>query len=93
MEGEDSDTASDREHDEVLVQREAFLKERDVEKHDGEEFARLCEDEGDVVNVGKGCIAEGGRETRSNGYEEQRKHNFPRRKYRRRRSAFGGVGA
>jgi hypothetical protein len=68
---EDGDTASDGGDDEVFVQRVAFPEDGDVQEHDGEEFAALGEDVGDVVDVCEGGVAEGGGEGICEGHEEE----------------------
>jgi len=62
VEGEDGDAGCHGEDDEVFREGVALVEEGDVEGHDGEEFAGLGEDEGEVVDVGEGGVAEGGGE-------------------------------
>lgn len=54
------DSGGDEGHDEIFVQGIGFSKDGQVEEHDGEEFAGFGEDEGYVVDVGEGGVAEGG---------------------------------
>lgn len=60
MKGEDGDAGGNERNDEVLVERVAFAEDRQMQEHDGEELAGLGEDEGDVVDVSEGGIAERG---------------------------------
>lgn len=72
MQGEHGHACRDRRYDEVFVQRVAFPEDGDVEEHDRQQFAALGEDEGDVVDMGQGSVAEGGGEGRCEGHEEER---------------------
>lgn len=80
----------DRRDDEVFVQRVAFPEDGDVEKHDRQEFAALGEDEGDVVDMGQGGVAEGGGEGRREGHEEERREDGAGGKDGRRRGPARG---
>lgn len=71
VQGEDGDARGDGRDDEVLVQRVAAAEDGDVQRHDGQELARLGQDEGDVVDVRQRGVAEGGREGRGQGHEEE----------------------
>lgn len=72
VQGEDGDASRHGGHDHVLVKRVALAEDGDVEEHDGQQLAALCEQEGDVVDVGEGGVAEGGREGARQGDEQQR---------------------
>ena len=69
MEREDGDARRHGRHDEVFVEGVAAAEDGDVEEHDGEEFAAFGEEEGDVVDVGEGGVAEGRGEGACYGYE------------------------
>ena len=60
MKGEDGDAGGNERNDEVLVERVAFAEDRQMQEHDGEKLAGLGEDEGDIVDVSEGGIAERG---------------------------------
>lgn len=61
--------------DEVLLQGVPAPEERDVEKHDGQQLARLGEREGDVVDVRERGHAEGrGQRLREGDQEQRREH-------------------
>ena len=60
MEGEDCDAGGDEGDDEIFVQGEALAENGEVEEHDGEELAGFGEDEGNVVDMVEGGVAEGG---------------------------------
>jgi hypothetical protein len=79
VEGEDGDAEGDGADDEVLVGRVAAAPEGGVEEHDGDELAGLCEEEGDVVDVGEGGVAKGRGEGGGDGDEEEGEDDAPRR--------------
>ena len=58
MKGEDGHASGHERNDEVLVERVAFAEDSQMQEHDGEELAGLGEDEGDIVDVSEGGIAE-----------------------------------
>ena len=60
MEGEDGDTGGNKRNYEVLVERVAFAKNGQMQEHDGQKLAGFGEDEGDIVDVSEGGIAERG---------------------------------
>lgn len=68
---EHSDPGGDEGHDEIFVERVEFSEDGQVEEHDGEKFAGFGEDEGDVVDVGEGGVAEGGGERGGYGDENE----------------------
>lgn len=70
-------------HHEVLVQRIALAEERDVEEHDGQELARLGEQERDVVNVRQAGVAKGRGERLGEGNEDERREDLLRGEDRR----------
>lgn len=70
-------------HNQILVQRIPALEDGDVQQHDGEQLAALGEQEGDVVDVGEGRVAEGGCERACERDEQQRRQD-PARGYNRR---------
>lgn len=59
MQSEDGHAGGDEGHDGVFVPGVAAAEEGDVEGHDREQLAGFGEDEGDVVHVGEGGVAEG----------------------------------
>lgn len=65
--------------DKVLVHGVPAAEERGVQQHDGDELAGLGEEEGDVVDVREGGVAERRGERRGHGHEEQGDHDAPRR--------------
>ena len=71
MQSEDCDSGGHEGDDEVFVERIGFAEEGQVQEHYGEEFAGFGEDEGDVVDVGEGGVAEGGGERGGQGDEEK----------------------
>ncbi|KAK5631994.1 hypothetical protein RRF57_007708 [Xylaria bambusicola] len=77
MQREDGDAGRHGRHDHVLVQRIPLAEDGDVQKHDGEQFAALGEQEGDVVDVRERGVTEGGRERARQRHEEQR-HQYAR---------------
>ena len=78
VQGEDGDAGGHGGDDEVLVERVALAEDGDVQEHDGQQLARLGEDEGDVVDVGERGVAEGGSEGRGEGHQEQRRDDGAR---------------
>ena len=70
-------------HDEVLVERVAAAEEGDVKEHDGEQLAALGEQEGDVVDVSEGGVAEGAGQGARQRDQQQRRQDAPRRDHRR----------
>ena len=68
---EDCDAGGHECHNEVFVERVALAEDCEVQKHDGEEFAGLGEDEGDIVDVSEGGIAEGGGQRGCDGDEKE----------------------
>ena len=69
---EDGHAARHGRDDQVLVQRVALAEDGDVQEHDGQQLAALCEDEGDVVDVRERGVAEGRGERVGEGDEEER---------------------
>ena len=63
------DSSGYERYDEVFVERVGFPEDGEVEEHDGEEFAGFGENEGYVVDVGEGGVAEWGGE--GGGYGNQ----------------------
>lgn len=55
---EDGNASCHRRNDEVLVEGISLAEDGDVEEHDREEFAALCEEEGDVVDVREAGVSE-----------------------------------
>jgi len=62
VQGEDCDAGGDSEDDEVFVEGEGAAEEGYVEEHYGEQLAGFGENEGYIVDVGEGGVAEGGGE-------------------------------
>lgn len=60
MKGEDGDAGGNERNDEILVERVAFAEDSQMQEHDREELAGLGENEGDIVDVSEGGIAERG---------------------------------
>lgn len=60
----------ERDH-EIFVERVGFPEDGEVQEHDGEELAGFGEDEGYVVDVGEGGVAEGGGEGGGYGDEDE----------------------
>lgn len=71
VQGEEGDAGGDEGHDGIFVERVAFAEDGEVQEHDGQELARLREDEGDVVDVGEAGVAEGRGEGGGDGDEDQ----------------------
>ena len=69
MQSEDRHTRRYSRDDEVLVKRVPLAEERDVQEHDREELAALGEEEGDVVDVREGSVAERAGERACDGNE------------------------
>lgn len=47
------DTAGNSSNDKVLVERIALAEDGDMQEHDGEQFAALCKNKGDIVDMRK----------------------------------------
>ena len=60
VQGEYRDAGGNKEDNEVFVEGVAFAEDGQVEKHNGEELAGFGENEGDIVNMRKAGVAEGG---------------------------------
>lgn len=75
---EDGDAGRDGGHDQVLVQGVALAEDGDVQEHDGQQLARLGQQEGDVVDVGEAGVAEGAGERAGDGDEQQRRQDAAR---------------
>ena len=60
MESEDCHAGSHKRNDKIFVKRVALAENGEVQEHDGKKLAGLGEDEGDVVDVGKGGVAKRG---------------------------------
>ena len=45
-------------HDKVLVERVGFPEYREMEEHDGKEFARFGKDECDIIDVSERSVSE-----------------------------------
>lgn len=71
VEGEDGDAGGDGGDDGVLVEGVGAAEDGEVEGHHGHEFAGFGEDEGDVVDVLEGGVAEGGGQGLTYCYEEE----------------------
>lgn len=71
VEGEDCDSCGYESDDEIFVEGVGFAEDGQVEEHDGEELAGFGEDEGDVVDVSKGGVAEGRGEGGGDGDEQE----------------------
>lgn len=78
VQGEEGDAGGDEEDDEVFVEGVALAEDGEVQEHDGEQLAAFGEDEGDVVDVGEGGVAEGGGEAGGDGDEEEGGDDGPR---------------
>ena len=59
VEGENRNAGGDGEDYEVFGEWVALAVKQDVEEHNGKEFAGLGEDEGQVIDMGEGSVAEG----------------------------------
>lgn len=75
VEGEDGYAGGHEGDDEIFVEGVALAEDGEVQEHDGEKLAGLGEDEGDVVDVGEGGVAEGGRERGCDGDEDEGGHD------------------
>ena len=82
VEGEESDARCDGEDDKIFAEWVAALVKDDVQEHDGQQFAGFGECVGEVVDVGKGGIAERCSEGRGRGYQQEREECARRRKER-----------
>lgn len=71
VESEDGDAGGDECDHEIFVEREVFAENGQVQEHDRKELTGLGEDEGDVVDVSEGGIAEGRGKRGSDGDENQ----------------------
>ena len=71
VKGEDCDSGGYERYDKVFIERVGFPEDGEVEEHDGEEFAGFGEDEGYIVDVGEGGVAERGGEGGGYGDEEE----------------------
>lgn len=60
VESEDGDAGGHKRNHEVFVERVAFAEDCQMQEHDGEELAGFGKDEGDIVDVSEGGIAERG---------------------------------
>lgn len=72
VQSEDGHTGRDGRDNEILVQRVALAENGDVQEHDGQQFAALGEQEGDVVDVRETGIAKGTGQAAGDGNEGQR---------------------
>ena len=71
VEGEEGDAGGNEGDDAIFIERVGFAEDGELEEHDGEELARFGEEEGDVVDVGEGGVAERGGEGGGDGDEEE----------------------
>lgn len=71
LEGKDCYAGGHERYDDVFVQGVALAEDSQVQEHHREELACFGEDEGDVVDVGEGGVAEGGGEGGRDGDEEE----------------------
>lgn len=75
VQGEHGDAGRHGRHHHVLVERVPLAEHGDVQEHDGQQLAALGEQEGDVVDVGEGGVAEGRCEGARDGDEEERRQD------------------
>lgn len=79
---EDRDAGRDGRDDQVLVEGVAAAEDGDVQQHDGQQLAALGQQEGDVVEVGEGGVAEGAGEGAGQRDEQERRQDAARRDHR-----------
>lgn len=92
VEGEDGHAKRHGGHDQVLVNGVALPEDCNVEEHDGEELAALCQQEGDVVDVRKAGVAKGTGQTIGDCDERERAEDAARREDGRHGCALRGRG-
>lgn len=90
VEGEDGDAGGNERNDEIFVERVALAEDGQMQKHDGQKLAGFGEDEGDIVDVRQGGIAEWGSQGGGDGDENEGKKNGAGGKYGGRRSSSRG---
>lgn len=75
----DGDARRHGRHHQVLVQRVALAEDGNVQEHDGQQLARLGQQEGDVVDMRQAGVAKGRRERLCQGHKHERRQDAPRR--------------
>ena len=60
VEGEDGDACGDKRDDKIFIEGIVFAKNGQVQEHDWKELAGLGQNEGNIVDMREGGIAEGG---------------------------------
>lgn len=76
---EDGDAGGHGGDNKVLVQRISLAEERNVQEHDGEQLARLGEEESDVVDMRQTGISKGRGEGLRESHEDERREDLLRR--------------
>lgn len=80
VERERRDSQRNQKHNSVFIQRVALPENSQMKKHDRKEFAGLCQNEGQVVDMRQAGVAKGRGQRRCNADEEQREEYLARRK-------------
>lgn len=80
MERECRDSQRNQKDNPIFIQRVTLPEDRQMQEHNRQELAGLCQNEGQIVDMRQTGISEGRSQRRGDADEKQRKEDFTRRK-------------